>query len=105
MLSTAVRGGKVFAAEQKLRELKKRVSRLLPLQRNNKVKLKSPNAIIEKAVENMNSLPTVKYDIEPDKIEKRSLESEWFDSGLISDVCLRFQRHSLDTRDIKRKSA
>ena len=26
----------------------------------------------------MNSLPTIKYGLEPDKIEKRSLESEWF---------------------------
>ena len=31
MFSTAVRGGKAFAAEQKLRELKKRLSRLLVL--------------------------------------------------------------------------
>ena len=29
-------------------------------------------------MENMNSLPTIKYGLEPDKIEKRSLESEWF---------------------------
>ena len=26
----------------------------------------------------MNSLPTAKYGVEPDKIEKRSLESDWF---------------------------
>ena len=78
MFSTVVRGGKAFAAEQKLRELKNRISRLLALQRNSKVKLKSPDSIIEKAVENMNSLPTIRYGLEPDKIEKRSLESEWF---------------------------
>ena len=78
MFSTAVRGGKTFAAEQKLRELKKRISKLLALHRNSKVKLISPNVIIEKAVENMSSLPTIKYGLEPDKIEKRSLESEWF---------------------------
>ena len=78
MFSTAVRGGKAFAAEQKLRELKKRLSRLLVLQRNSKTKLKSPNILIQKAVENMNSLPTAKYGVEPDNIEKRSLESEWF---------------------------
>ena len=40
MLSTAVHGGKAFAAEQKLMELKKRLSRLLVLQRNSKTKLK-----------------------------------------------------------------
>ena len=78
MFSTAVRGGKAFAAEQKLRELKKRLSRLLVLQRNSKTKLKSPNILIQKAVENMNSLPTAKYGVKPDKIEKRSLESDWF---------------------------
>ena len=37
-----------------------------------------PNVTIEKTVENMNSLPAIKYGLEPDKIEKRSLESEWF---------------------------
>ena len=78
MFSTAVRGGKAFADEQKLRELKKRLSRLLVLQRNSKAKLKSPNILIQKAVENMNSLPTAKYGDKPDKIEKRSLESDWF---------------------------
>ena len=78
MFSTAVRGGKAFSAEQKLRELKKRLSRLLLLQRNDKTKLKSPNILLQKAVENMKSLPTAKYGVEPDKIEKRSLESDWF---------------------------
>ena len=78
MFSTPVRSGKAFADEQKLRELKKRISKLLALQRNSKTKLKSPNLIIQKAVENRNSLPTAKYGVEPDKIEKRSLESEWY---------------------------
>ena len=78
MFSTAVRGGKAFAAEQKLRELKKRLSRLLVLRRNSKTMLKSPNILIQKAVENMNSFPTATYGVEPDKIEKRSLESDWF---------------------------
>ena len=78
MFSTAVRGGKAFAAEQKLRELKKRLSRLLILQRNRNTKLKSPNILIQKAVENMNSLPTAKYGAESDKTEKRSLELDWF---------------------------
>ena len=50
MFSTAARGGKAFVAEQKLRELRKRISQLLALQRNSKGKLKSPNVIIKKAV-------------------------------------------------------
>ena len=78
MFSTAARGGKAFAAKQKLRELKKRLSRLLVLQRNSNTKLKSPNILIQKAVENTNSLHTVKFGVEPDKREKRSLKSDWF---------------------------
>ena len=70
IFSGAVRRGEASAAEQKLRELKKRLSRLLLLQRNCKTKLKSPNMLIQKAVENMNSLATAKYGAEPDKIEK-----------------------------------
>ena len=71
MFSTAGCGRKAFAAEQKLRELKKRLSRLLVLQKNSKTKLKSPNVLIQKAVENMNSILTVKYGVEPDKVEKK----------------------------------
>ena len=76
MFSTAVRGGKAFAAEKKLRELKKILSRLLVLQKNSKTKLKSPNMLIQKTVENMNFLPTVKYGVKPAKVEKKYLESE-----------------------------
>ena len=46
MFSTAVRGGKAFAAEQKYRELKKRLTRLLVLQKNSNTKLRSPNILI-----------------------------------------------------------
>ena len=53
MFSTAVRGGKAFPAEQKIRELKRRISRLLALGKNMKLK-KRPNEIIEKATDNMN---------------------------------------------------
>ena len=53
MFSTAVRGGKAFPAEQKIRELTRRISRLLALGKNMKLK-KRPNEIIEKATDNMN---------------------------------------------------
>ena len=98
MFSTAVRGGKAFAAEQKLREFNERLGRLLVLQKNSK--LKSPNILIQKALENMNFLPTAKYGVEPDKIEKRSLESdwfrEWFDIRRLSKISKaqpRYERH------------
>ena len=57
MFPTAVRVGKGFPAEQKIRELKKRVFRLLTLGQNIGLK-KRPNKIIAKATDNMNSIPT-----------------------------------------------
>ena len=102
MFLTALRGGNVFAAEQKLRERKKRLSRLLALQRNSKTKLKPPNVLVQKAVENMNSFPTAKYGVEPDKIEKRSLESdwfrEWFDIRRLSKISKAQPRHERHER-------
>ena len=110
MFSTAVRGGKAFAAEQKHRELTKRLSRLLVLQKISKAKLKSPNMLIQKAVENMNSLPTAKYGVEPDKIEKRSLESDWFREWFdirrlsrISKAQPQYERHEKKKCSRKRK--
>ena len=63
MFTTAVRGGKAFAAEQKIRELKTRTSKL------NAEKLKiSPNKIIEAPTANMNLKKSIKYGFSPDEI-------------------------------------
>ena len=58
MFSTSVRGGKFFAAEQKLRELKKRIFKLKILEKNIKGKWLRPYEIIKKSAENMNSMPS-----------------------------------------------
>ena len=75
MFSTAVRGGKAFAAEQKLRELIKRNFRLKAMR---KTLLKKPNPyeIMKKSVDNANSLPSAKYKQTPNGIEKNLLNSE-----------------------------
>ena len=53
MLSTTLRGGKAFPAEQKIRELKTRIAKL------NVQKLKvSPKKIIEMSTANMNAQPS-----------------------------------------------
>ena len=73
MFITAVRGGKAFAAEQKIRELKTRISKL------NAQKLKiSPKKIIEVSTANMNLKKSTKYGLSPEEIERRSLSSERF---------------------------
>ena len=69
MFTSSVRGGKVFAAAQKIRELKTRISKL------NAQKLKiSPAKIVQNSTLNMNLMKSVKYGLSPDfnmhRIEK-----------------------------------
>ena len=71
--STFLRGGKAFAAEQKIRELKTRISELF----SQKLKM-STRKIIEMSTINMNIRPSKKYDFSPQEVEKRALESERF---------------------------
>ena len=73
MFSTSLRGGKAFAAEQKLRELKTRIARL----DSQKLKI-NPQKIIEMSTVSMNILPSKKYGFSPEEVEKRALESERF---------------------------
>ena len=73
MFSTSHRGGKAFAAEQKIRELKTRIAKL----HGQKLKM-SPPKIIKISVVNVNILPSKKYKFSPEDVEKRSIESEKF---------------------------
>ena len=73
MFWTSLRGGKAFAAEHKIRELKARISKL------NGQKLKiSPKKIIKISAENMNTQPSKKYGFSPEEVESRALKSERF---------------------------
>ena len=72
MFSTSLRGGKAFAAEQKI-ELKTRIAKL----KSQKLKI-SPKKIIEILTANMNIRPSAKYGFSPEEVEKRALESERF---------------------------
>ena len=73
LFTSSVRGGKTFAAEQKIRELKTRISKL------NAQKLKiSPTKIIQISTMNMNLMKSLKYGLSPEKIERQSLTSERF---------------------------
>ena len=68
MFTTSVRGGKAFATEQKIRELKTTISKL------NTQKLKiSLTKIISSSADNMNSVHSEKYGLSLDEIEKKVL--------------------------------
>ena len=73
MFTSSVRGGKAFAAEQKIREPKTRKSKL------NAQKLKiTPTKIIQNSALNMNDMKSVKYRLSPEEIEKQYLVGEQF---------------------------
>ena len=77
MFSTRVRGGKAFAAEQKIREFKKLLLKIKSLYKKNGMRVK-PNVLIKKTTTNMNKTKTTKYQIEPEYVEKKSLEDDNF---------------------------
>ena len=73
MFTSSVRGGKAFTAEQKIRELKARVSEL------NVQKLKiAPTKTVQNSALNMNLMKSIKYGLSPEEIESQSLKSEQF---------------------------
>ena len=73
MFTSLVKGSKAFAAEEKIRELKSRISKL----HGQKLKI-SPTRIIENTVFNMNLMKSLKHGMSPEKIERRSLAGERF---------------------------
>ena len=77
MFSTRRRGGKAFAAEQKIREFKKLLLKTKNLYKKSKKKIK-PNEIIKKVTVNMNKTKTLKYGVEPEKIEEKPLTDDNF---------------------------
>ena len=67
MFSTSLRGGKAFAAGQKIRELKARISKL----KGQKLKI-SQKKIIEISTKNMNIQLNKKYGLSPEEVESRA---------------------------------
>ena len=74
IIHTKVRGGKAFAAEQKIREFKKNLLKSKRFEKLRKNRIK-PNDLIRKAAQNMNKTISTKYNLAPGTIRKRSLNS------------------------------
>ena len=66
-----------MAAEQKIRELKKRLSKEKTISDQNKAKI-SPATIINCSAENMNNVKSKKYRLTLNEIEKKTLENRQF---------------------------
>ena len=73
LMTSSVRGGKAFAAEQKIRELKTRIAKLAAQ------KLKTtPTKIIQTSALNMNNMKRETFGLSPEEIEKGILIGERF---------------------------
>ena len=72
MSHTRVRGGKDFAAEQKIREFKRILLRSKGLEKDRGKRIK-PNDLNRKAAQNVNEKISTKYQLAPETVEKRSL--------------------------------
>ena len=77
MFTTSLREGKAFAVEQKIKELKSRISKVKAISDKNKAKIPAVTIIKQSAV-NMNDEKSEKYGISRNDIEKKSLFSEKF---------------------------
>ena len=77
MFSTKTRGGKVFVAEQKTRELKKILLKSKRIEKRLGERLK-PNELIKQATNNLNKTRSAKYGFSPNQIEEKSLENNYF---------------------------
>ena len=73
MFTSLIRGGKLFAAQQKIRELETKTAKL------NAQKLKiTPTKIIQNLVLNINNMKSKKYGLSPEEIERRYLAGKRF---------------------------
>ena len=69
MFLTNMRGGKAFAAEQKIGQFKKILLRSKRFEKNSNKRIR-PNDLIKKAAQNMNQTISTKYQLAPEAIEK-----------------------------------
>ena len=85
MFHTRLRGGKAFAAEQKIGQFKKLLLKGKRLQKQSGKKLK-PLELIRNVIRHMNSIISTKYNLPPETIERRSLDKKEVDYFMISCV-------------------
>ena len=64
MFTTSLKGGKEFTAEQKIRELKSRISKLKAISEKTKGNMPAVT-VIKQSAENMNDVKSERYGISP----------------------------------------
>ena len=78
MFSTKSRGGKSFAAEQKIREFKKLLLKSKQLHKVTKTGRLDLRKLIRNALQNMNNVNSQKYGVPPKAVQKKTLQDKNF---------------------------
>ena len=108
MFTTKNRGGKAYAAEQKIREFKKILFKIKKTY-NRLKKILNSAKLIKKTVQDMNNTKSIKYGFEPELVERQTLTDENYKErydfhrlNQITKAFKRYKQHDL-TVDFKRK--
>ena len=83
MFSTKLRGGKAFAAKQKIREFKKLLYKSKRLHKVTKTGRLDPRKLIQNVVQNMNNVNSQKYSVPPKTVEKNLSKTKNFEKFMI----------------------
>ena len=76
MFHTKIRGGKAFAAEQKIREFKKILQKSKRMHKSTSTKRTEQKKLIQHANNNLNSIASQKYDVSPNFVEENTQQDE-----------------------------
>ena len=102
MFTTNVQGGKAFAAEQKIRELKNRILKIKAILDQNKTKI-SPTTITKRSAENMNNIIIEKYKLTPNESKKDSWKVNVSEQNLTLSILKYQKKFQIDWTGTTRK--
>ena len=78
MFHTKIRGGKAFAAKQKIREFKKILQKNKRMHKSTSIKRIEPKKLIQHTNNNLNSIASQKYGVLPNFVEEITQKDEKF---------------------------
>ena len=72
MFHTKIRGGKAFAAEQKIREFKKILQKSKRMHKSSSTKRIETKKLIQQTTNNLNRIASQKYSVSPNFVEENT---------------------------------
>ena len=72
MFHTKTRGGKAFAAEQKIREFKKILQKSKRMHKSSSTKRIETKKLIQRTTNNLNGIASQKYSVSPNFVEENT---------------------------------